>query len=388
MNTWLDCRLLGTVAVLIFLTGAQSEDGCFGGASDEERPPVCEEIGEAFPAGDGCNTCFCGDDGQVRCTLVVCPGCQSDDECGRGHTCDLDGCPGVVCGQTCVIDADSCDGYGICDMEPSPCATGNLLHVVANGCFTGECTSAAARTCVPNAECLADEDCAEGWVCEGELVCGPDADCSIATQAGWCAVLVDRECAFDTDCADGDSCVVECVMCPEPDPAEEFFQGCDPACWGRCEPRPDGCAYDSDCGLGSHCEGSSVCPPDVTCTWEGEPGVCAPDVYCVEDSDCDAAEHCTFGDGTCYIACYDGWCGDACTGVCKPGDRGCFSDADCPSGTVCDGESVCPEGAACFVADAAGVCGEPTPEPVACDGNNDCSPSERCLGGVCVPKAN
>jgi hypothetical protein len=30
--------------------------------------------GAACPAGDGCNTCFCDDDGRLSCTLVGCPG--------------------------------------------------------------------------------------------------------------------------------------------------------------------------------------------------------------------------------------------------------------------------------------------------------------------------
>ncbi|XP_061190546.1 WAP four-disulfide core domain protein 2-like [Saccostrea echinata] len=29
-------------------------------------------VGESFPATDGCNTCFCSDNGQVGCTLIGC----------------------------------------------------------------------------------------------------------------------------------------------------------------------------------------------------------------------------------------------------------------------------------------------------------------------------
>jgi hypothetical protein len=51
-------------------------------ATDEDceppPPPTCEyegeryEAGETFPAGDGCNTCSCTDDGFVACTLMAC----------------------------------------------------------------------------------------------------------------------------------------------------------------------------------------------------------------------------------------------------------------------------------------------------------------------------
>ena len=34
---------------------------------------TCSKPGETVPAGDGCNTCFCNDDGTlVRCTIEAC----------------------------------------------------------------------------------------------------------------------------------------------------------------------------------------------------------------------------------------------------------------------------------------------------------------------------
>jgi hypothetical protein len=30
------------------------------------------EVGDVWPAGDGCNSCACDDDGEVSCTLVAC----------------------------------------------------------------------------------------------------------------------------------------------------------------------------------------------------------------------------------------------------------------------------------------------------------------------------
>ena len=34
---------------------------------------ACSKPGETVPAGDGCNTCFCNEDGTlVRCTIELC----------------------------------------------------------------------------------------------------------------------------------------------------------------------------------------------------------------------------------------------------------------------------------------------------------------------------
>jgi hypothetical protein len=46
-------------------------------ACDDEE--TCEwdgqtyDVGETFPAGDGCNSCHCNEDGEVTCTLLACP---------------------------------------------------------------------------------------------------------------------------------------------------------------------------------------------------------------------------------------------------------------------------------------------------------------------------
>jgi hypothetical protein len=100
----------------------------------------------------------------------------------------------------------------------------------------------------------------------------------------------------------------------------------------------DGCATDADCHEGEHCEGSSVCPAEVECFWEGEPGVCVPDVL----------------------------------------DEGCFSDAECAEGWTCEGESVCPPEAACFAADTPGRCTPPGEEPARCFSSSDCHEGDYC----------
>jgi hypothetical protein len=60
--------MLVTVAAVLMLAAAPAcdDDTCEWRGETYQR-------GESFPAGDGCNTCHCGDDGQVSCTLVACP---------------------------------------------------------------------------------------------------------------------------------------------------------------------------------------------------------------------------------------------------------------------------------------------------------------------------
>jgi hypothetical protein len=64
-------RILGALAVVagLFVTAATlagcDDDTCEWGGKTYQH-------GESFPAGDGCNTCYCSDDGEVSCTLRGC----------------------------------------------------------------------------------------------------------------------------------------------------------------------------------------------------------------------------------------------------------------------------------------------------------------------------
>ncbi len=173
------------------------------------------------------------------------------------------------------------------------------------------------------------------------------------------------------------------------------------------------CATDEDCFAGFVCIGSSVCPDDVQCFWEGEPGTCGlpaerscrvtggtwdenscGNYECGEFPACDAiVPGCDCGpkanfvegkgcveDQVCAGNCdWDGDCpeGEICGGLpfCPPNVRcaapeptdwgtcveGCWSDIDCPRGEVCDGAIICPPGALCLLADSPGLCVEDLP---------------------------
>ena len=108
------------------LSAAVGPVGCGGQArserSDQGAGVECEyegqtyEPGDDFPAADGCNSCTCGDDGEVACTLVDCPPLRCDYG-GSSFELDTsfpagDGCNTCTCteqGVTCgTIPCNRC----------------------------------------------------------------------------------------------------------------------------------------------------------------------------------------------------------------------------------------------------------------------------------------
>ena len=72
---------LGLLFVCGALLGAVAWSGCNkrGTSTMAAVPTTCSyegevyEVGESFPASDGCNTCQCMANGKVACTLMACP---------------------------------------------------------------------------------------------------------------------------------------------------------------------------------------------------------------------------------------------------------------------------------------------------------------------------
>jgi len=132
-----------------------------------------------------------------------------------------------------------------------------------------------------------------------------------------------------------------------------FFGGCT-LYFGPDDDGPPSCDDPRYCGgtPGYQCDSDRECAAGCYCTdaepEDGQWGTCVESGYCGSASDC--------GPG---MTCDDG--------TCKPTNRGCMSDYDCPSGTVCD-----PAGQYCV----------PTQ---ACDGG--CPMGTRCdeTRNTCVP---
>jgi hypothetical protein len=182
--------------------------GC--GASTCEHGGKSHRPGESFPAGDGCNTCRCGQDGSVVCTRTACtrpctyegktyaPGesFPSSDDCNTCY-CVEDGsveCTAMDCGHmTCSYGGKT---YQVGETFPAreACNTCECRHVIPAGEPIVDCT-AIGCACDPAAE----------WWRE-----------YVATSPGTCA-LIDYGCPANTTMF-GNDCGCGCeqsVDCPE-----------------------------------------------------------------------------------------------------------------------------------------------------------------------------
>jgi Pacifastin inhibitor (LCMII)/Kazal-type serine protease inhibitor domain len=118
------------------------------------------QTGDSFPSPDGCNTCSCGEDGQVACTLRACLatcGGITGQSCPDGEYCSFP--PEAQCGAG--------DQTGFCAAQPEVCSLefnpvcgcdgvtyGNACQAAGAGSSVaseGECGSAP--------ECRLDADC-------------------------------------------------------------------------------------------------------------------------------------------------------------------------------------------------------------------------------------
>ncbi|HVJ18289.1 MAG TPA: hypothetical protein VM686_22875 [Polyangiaceae bacterium] len=172
-------------------SGGTSSGGTGSGGTCEWNGQIYE-AGDTFPAGDGCNSCSCGPDGSVGCTLAICDQCS---ESQAAYSAAFD-------------EAKACD-----PMQPDPCSESVSVGLVC-GCysfFNPEHADAIARL-------VAAQQDYSALSCAGDVQCEP---CLPPTSAHCSAegVCVD---VFD-DNPGGASCVVEGQVYPSgssnvPDP--------------------------------------------------------------------------------------------------------------------------------------------------------------------------
>ncbi len=397
-----DPRLVAFAALFTVLTGAQGEgQGCVVYVQDDDddsaacEPEACGPQPElalycedgslasmsCVDTEDGCRWQF--DDCSDPCRDGYCGGeCFTDEDCGAGYTCEGEQvCPEnaycfapdvpgtcVYTGSGCSSDFDCAEGYY--------CAYYSYYGYDSNE-EPADAPVQAYGECLPLERwyCASDADCGEGYYCAYfDYAYGYDGNGSgdsagMPAPGGECAPIEGTYCGSDIDCGPGYVCELYC-----PDGSY-----CD-AIGGYCVAEPPSyCESDLDCREGEHCE--LICPPSpdgVSCDAVGG--------YCAADSrTCWSADGAEYQPGESFGGCGECTCTDSgeiiCLMIYCP--EGCFSDAECGDGYTCEGEQVCPEGAACFAADTPGRCA-----PKSCSFDTDCPDGFHCEGSsVCPPDA-
>ena len=275
-------------------------DGDLGG-SDCTYGGKGYDAGDSFPADDGCNSCVCGDDGQVACTLV---GCMGDGECEyEGMTYSIgdsfpadDGCNTCSCGEGGQV------GCTLIACPPGGCAYEGMTYAVgdsfaaSDGCNTCTCDATGAVACT-------DKDCVGDPVCELAFEVG---DCDAAIPVWWHDASTGRcEQQIYGGCGGNDN-------------RFETFE----ACQARC--------------------GHAGSPDDVACRVDGETypnGSGVPDPYSCNGCTCNQGQIDSCTEIGCPEPCPDATAEGTSCAACGPADGceivetgclpACNSDADC-----------------------------------------------------------
>ena len=168
--------------------------------------------GQSCPSPDGCNTCSCGADGLLACTLRACVDggpdvpaqrtCRSTADCTAGEECHItEGCatpsycgPGL--GRPCTGDlAPYCGCDGTTFFASSTCPT----RVYAR---RGPCEAVDGGAPDAGATCQSSGDCPPSTMCQGAMGCGVAWRCVPLTG---CTPDLARFCSCDGTTFEGSS---------------------------------------------------------------------------------------------------------------------------------------------------------------------------------------
>jgi pacifastin inhibitor LCMII len=181
-STKTTCGRIATLGLLVGLMLAltnQSQSSC----NPEPVEAICVydgmtyEIGDSFPADDGCNTCSCDADGSVACTEMAC-GC---DYAGTWYDQGesfwaTDGCNQCTCmgeGVACTKMWCACTGEewfrDYMATSPDMCAVIKFTCPASTAYFINECGCGCQQS--PNCETV--YDCEPPTNCDDEMAACP-----------------------------------------------------------------------------------------------------------------------------------------------------------------------------------------------------------------------
>jgi hypothetical protein len=307
-GSWLVVSLLLLVGACGSSTSSKSDgDDGSAGSAGEGNGGECEP-GDREPAGDGCNTCTCTDDGEWACTEIGCECTVGEmrpagDDCNT-CTCVGDGwaCTDIACPTTCMLGDEmvegcrqcTCGDFGdgpmwICDSDQ--CCEPGETRSSDGGCNTcdmdGEwqCTDRECEPCMFIGEVIdAGDDCNSctctegGWVCTtrdcsdvdcrpGFANCNGDATDGCETDiansymnCGMCGLYCSISGAY-AGCVDGE-CVIDHCQSGYADCNEDPRDGCEAPVTSGCDNRCEPAAGSPDPGPSM---GSCMCPMGTTC---------------------------------------------------------------------------------------------------------------------------
>jgi len=242
-----------------------------------------------------------------------CVECQSAGDCDDSDECTTDTCSSGTCQNSNAQNGASCT---TCGGQYCECQSGSCIEL---GCVSAaDCDD--SNLCTTDA-CVSDScqftDLVDGTACSN---CGGSlCECRNAI----CTLL---QCTVDADCDDNNQCTANtCIngFCEYPNVAE------DTVCTGC---RGEQCACSDGNCLTDICSGNSDCTAPADICSEGK---C---VECVQTSDCDDTDSCT------YDSCNSGICqhinitncgATECTDTCQS------LGYNCGTHTICDQSQNC-----------------------------------------------
>jgi len=185
---------------------AKSESGDQGDAVECEYDGQTYRPGDDFPDSDGCNTCTCGEDGNVGCTLVDCPPIRCDyggssyelfERFPAGDGCNTCICheTGITCGTAPCLRCDTIeDEYEGLRDAAKRCNPDIDVEQCTQSLSIGLACSCPSFVNPENADAIAELESATAEY--------QGSDCSNGIVCGMCAVPVRGACSAAGLCED------------------------------------------------------------------------------------------------------------------------------------------------------------------------------------------